>query len=121
VLGLEEGLVLLEDQGARGRHRSPQALKGSKALTLKEWADTWTSDPLYSRPKASTNMHNAERISRFVDAHGHVPLNAIGDEHVAKWIAGGRNVSTVPALKAMFNDAASAKAGRLSRRTRSPG
>jgi hypothetical protein len=38
---------------------------------------------------------------------------AIGDEHVAAWLKGGRNVGTVPALRAFFNDAMSAPAGRL--------
>jgi integrase len=32
---------------------------------------------------------------------------------VAEWLAGGRRNGTVPALRAMFNDAMSAKAGRL--------
>jgi integrase len=113
VLGLEEASFSSKTKAREAVTEARKRLKGSKALTVKEWADTWTSDPLYQRPKASTNMHNAERISRFVDAHGHLPLSAIGDEHVSKWIAGGRNVSTIPALKAMFNDAASARAGRL--------
>jgi len=34
---------------------------------------------------------------------------------VAEWLAGGKRNGTVPALRAMFNDAASAKAGRIVR------
>jgi integrase len=37
---------------------------------------------------------------------------------VAAWLAGGKRNGTVPALRAMFNDAASAKAGRLVRQNR---
>src|SRR5512132_2513950 len=33
------------------------------------WAD-WTSDPLWLRPARSTNLHNRERTSKFVAAHG---------------------------------------------------
>ena len=32
---------------------------------------------------------------------------------MAEWLAGGKRNGTVPALRVMFNDAASAKAGRL--------
>jgi integrase len=39
----------------------------------------------------------------------------VDDEIVGEWLAGGKHNGTVPALRAMFNDAASAKAGRLVR------
>jgi integrase len=82
-------------------------------VTVREfWAD-WTTDPLWLRPAASTNLHNRERTSKFVAAHGDLPLRAIGDEHVAAWLRGGCNAGTVAALRAFFNDAASAPAGRL--------
>jgi integrase len=45
--------------------------------------------------------------------YGDLPIRAVGDEHVAAWLKGGRNVSTLPALRVMFNDAARAAAGRL--------
>jgi len=55
-------------------------------VTVREfWAD-WTTDPLWLRPAASTNLHNRERTSKFVAAHGDLPLRAIGDEHVAAWL-----------------------------------
>ena len=41
------------------------------------------------------------------------PIRAIDDEIVAAWLRGGSNRSTIPALRAMFNDASSAAAGRL--------
>jgi integrase len=82
-------------------------------VTVREfWAD-WTTDPLWLRPARSTNLHNLERTSKFVAVHGALPLRAISDEHVAAWLKGGRNRGTVPALRAFFNDAASAPAGRL--------
>jgi integrase len=82
-------------------------------VTVREFWNEWTADPLWLRRAESTNLHNRERTGKFVVAHGDLPLRAIGDEHVAAWLKGGRNVSTVPALRAFFNDAASAAAGRL--------
>jgi hypothetical protein len=76
------------------------------------WAD-WTTDALWLRPATSTNITNKTITSKFVDEHGHLPLRSIGDEHVAAWLKGGRNRTTVPALRAFFNDAMSAPAGRL--------
>jgi integrase len=82
-------------------------------VSVREFWQDWTSDPLWMRPAASTNIHNAERTRGFVDAYGDLPLRSIGDEHVAAWLKGGRNLSTVEKLRAMFNDAASPAAGRL--------
>jgi integrase len=82
-------------------------------VTVREfWAD-WTTDPLWQRPARSTNLHNAERTRGFVQTYGDLPLRAIGDDHVAAWLKGGRNGGTVMALRVFFNDAASAPAGRL--------
>ena len=83
------------------------------AVTVSEFADLWTTSRLYARPKESTNIHNAERIRAFVATHGTLPLTAVTDHVVADWLAGGAHNGSVPALRAMFNDAASAKAGRL--------
>jgi hypothetical protein len=82
-------------------------------VTVAEFAERWTTDPLFSRPKESTNLHNAKRIRPFVEAHGELLLDQVSDEAVAEWLAGGRRNGTVPALRAMFYDAGSAKAGRL--------
>jgi integrase len=71
------------------------------------------TDPLWARPARSSNITNRHSTCRFVAAYGHMPIRAIGDGVVAEWLNGGRNVGTVPALRALFNDAASAPAGRL--------
>jgi integrase len=84
-----------------------------EVMTTRAFWERWTSDPLFARPKESTNILNRERTQAFVDRYGHLRLAAIGDEVVAEWLAGGKRNGTVPALRAMFNDAASAKAGRL--------
>jgi integrase len=88
---------------------------GPDGVTVATFARTWTTDPLFARPKRSTNVHNAERIQAFVQLYGDLPLRHVGDFTVAQYLAGGKRNSTVPALRAMFNDAMSAKAGRLTR------
>jgi integrase len=48
-----------------------------------------------------------------VQRYGSLALDHVSDAVVAEWLAGGKRNGTVPALRAMFNDAMSAKAGRL--------
>jgi integrase len=103
-----DAAVAAEEQARRVLRSSARV-----GVTVAEfWAD-WTTDPLWLRPARSTNLHNRERTEKFVRAHAELPLRAIGDEHVAAWLRGGRNLGTIPALRAFFNDAASAPAGRL--------
>lgn len=103
-----------EAKAAREKARERLALRrGEASVTLAAFAERWSTDALFSRPKESTNIYNRERIKHFVVRYGALPLAAIDDEIVSQWLAGGRRNGTVPALRAMFNDAASAKAGRL--------
>jgi integrase len=87
----------------------------AEPVTLAVFWKRWTTDPLFARPKESTNIHNRERTKAFVARYGTQPIDAIDDGVVAEWLAGGSRNGTVPALRAMFNDAASAKAGRVAR------
>jgi integrase len=82
-------------------------------VTVAAFRDRWTTDPLFARPSESTNLHYAERTYRFAQKYGSLPLHLVGDDVVAEWLAGGKRIHTVAALRAMFNDARSAKAGRL--------
>ncbi|HEX4436458.1 MAG TPA: hypothetical protein VH061_06630 [Solirubrobacteraceae bacterium] len=38
--------------------------------TLYGFWERWTTDPLFARPKESTNIHNRERTRAFVDRYG---------------------------------------------------
>lgn len=89
-----------------------QARAGAR-VTLRAFWERWTSDPLFERPKESTNLHNMERTRAFVDRFGALPMDGEWDAVVAEWLAGGQRNGQVPALRAMFNDARSGKAGRL--------
>jgi integrase len=102
-----------EAKQARSRAREQLAATRQRGLTLADFWERWTTDPLFARPKASTNLHNRERTRGFVTTYGSTPLAHVGDLVVAEWLRGGKQTGTVPALRAMFNDAASAKAGRL--------
>jgi integrase len=115
VLGLTEPTFATETKARRADAAAAKVLAARRpqAMTLQAWADRWTTDPLFSRPKESTNIHNRERIRAFVVRYGTLPLDAIDDAIVNEWIAGAKNLSTVPTLKAMFNDAASARGGRI--------
>lgn len=108
-----------EAKAARERARARLNLSHGN-VTVADFAARWTSDPLFARPKQSTNLHNAERVSGFVRRYGQLRLSQVDDAVVARWLAGGRNTSTVPALRAMFNDARSAGAGRLIETNPSP-
>lgn len=85
----------------------------ASALTVKDWWTTWTTDPLYARPKDSTNVWRTERTKHFADAHAALPLAHVDDMTVARWLAGGERNSQVDALRSMFADACSPKAGRI--------
>jgi integrase len=82
-------------------------------VTVRAFWERWTTDPLFARPKASTGIHNRERTKAFAERYGSLAMRHVGDRVVAEWLAGGKRNGTVPALRAMFNDAASAKGGRL--------
>lgn len=84
--------------------------------TVREFWQEWTTDPLWLRPSESTNLHNAERTSPFVDRYGDLPIRAVDDDVVREWRRSGANDGRIPALRAMFNDAARADAGRLVQR-----
>ncbi len=84
-----------------------------RVWTVGRWHETWTTDPLYQRPATSTNIHNRERTRKFAKQYEKLPLKLVDDQLVAQWLAGGNHNGSVPALRAMFGDATSAKAGRL--------
>jgi integrase len=102
-----------EAKAAREQARALIGADSRDRVTVAAWRDRWLTDPLFERPKRSTMIHNAERTRAFADRYGTLPLPAVDDQVVAEWLAGGRNRSTVMALRAMFADATKPAAGRL--------
>jgi hypothetical protein len=84
-----------------------------RGLTVRRFWERWTTDPLFARPKESSDIRRREQTKGFVERYGDVPIFQVGDEIVAEWLAGGGRAGTVMGLSSMFNDAASIKAGRL--------
>lgn len=109
-----QGTFATKTEAKRARERARERLGDVRArdLTLYGFWERWTTDPLFARPKESTNIHNRERTRAFVEQYGTRQMDAIDDAVVGDWLAGGKRNGTIPALRAMFNDAASAKGGR---------
>lgn len=101
-----------EAKAAREEARKRVAAPRS-AITVAQFRERWLTDPLFARPKESTMVRNAELTKAFVASYGHLALHSVDDRVVGEWLAGGKQQRTVMALSAMWNDAASAKAGRL--------
>ncbi len=116
VLG-GSGTFAAKSEAKRAREQARARLGDVRTdgVTLGGFWERWTTDPLFARPKESTNIHNQERTRIFVERYGTRPMDAIDDTVVADWLEGGKRNGTIPALRAMFNDAASAKGGRLVR------
>jgi integrase len=87
--------------------------KGRAGVTVRDFRDRWLTDRLFERPKASTMIHNRQQTQQFVDRYGDMPMRDITDEIVGEWMRGGRRNGQAKVLRAMFNDAASATAGRI--------
>lgn len=98
---------------AREQARELLARAGTDGPTVKQFAYRWRTDRLFARPKGSTDLQNHWAVKEFVDLYGHMPIAHISHTQVADYLAGGNRIARIPALRAMFNDAASAKAGRL--------
>src|SRR4051812_8245219 len=95
-----EGTFATRSEAQRARERARERLGDVRArdLTLYGFWERWTTDPLFARPKESTNIHNRERTRAFVEHYGTRPMDAIDDAVVANWLAGGKRIGTIPAL-----------------------
>jgi integrase len=102
-------------QAERAEDEARDALLGiaERGVTVREFWIVWTTSPLWARPSESTNLHNRERTRGFVETYGDRPIRSIGATEVAAWLTDGKNTGTVPALRAMFNDARRPQAGTL--------
>ncbi len=115
-LGSENGTTFRlrrDAKKAREAARTKIGARGRSRVTVNDFRDRWISDPLFNRRKDSTRVHNAERTRAFAARYGRLPMEAVGDAIVAEWLEGGSRNGTVPALRAMWNDARKPKAGRL--------
>jgi integrase len=104
---------LREAERAEDAARDALIDMAERGMTVLEWWTEWTTSQLWARPADSTNLHNAERTREFAHAYATRPLSSINHRIVAEWLKGGCNRGSVPALRAMFNDARRPQAGML--------
>jgi integrase len=102
-----------EAKRARETARARLGMVRERDVTVRGFWARWTTDPLFARPKESSDIRRRELTQGFVERYGDVPIAQVGDEIVADWLAGGGRSGSVQGLCSMFNDAASMKAGRL--------
>jgi integrase len=108
VLGLPAGTTWATKREARAaREKARALLQVSQAgeTTVGAWWDRWTTDARFARPKDSTNRHNRERTRLFCECYASLPLRQVTRAVADEWLAGGKRNGTIPALRAMFNDA----------------
>jgi integrase len=103
----------MEAKQARLKARERLGYARARDVTVRGFWERWTTDPLFARPKESSDIRRRELTKGFIKRYGDVPIGQVGDEIVAQWLAGGGRSSSVQGLCSMFNDAASVKAGRL--------
>jgi integrase len=108
------GTFRTKTQAKAARERARSRLGAARHdVTVAQFRERWLADPLFARPRESTQATNAERTKGFVKRYGDVSLAQVDDQIVADWLAGGRRQGSVSALRAMWNDAMSARAGRI--------
>ena len=107
--------TLTERDDARRRARAVLTQPNAH-LTVRAWREEWTTSDAYGRARGrspETIAHNAERTKRFAEIHGDKLLRTIDRGVAHDWISDIANLWTVPALRAMFNDAE--RAGKIDR------
>jgi integrase len=102
-----------EAKAARARARAQLGRRRDEEVTLRGFWERWVTDPVFARPKASSDVRRRELTKAFVDRYGDLRIDEIGDEIVAEWLAGGRRNGTVMGLRSLFNDARKVQAGHL--------
>jgi integrase len=109
------GTFATKTEAKRAREKARERLGIVRAgdVTVRSFWERWTTDPLFARPKESSDIRRRELTKSFAERYGDVPIIQVGDEIVADWLAGGGRAGSVQGLCSMFNDAASVKAGRL--------
>lgn len=97
------------------RRARAMLLEPNAHLTVRAWWEEWTTSPIYGEVRGrspETIVHNRERTSAFVETYGDRLMRTIDRDVANEWLAGGHRW-TIPAIRAMFNDAE--RAGKIDR------
>jgi hypothetical protein len=84
VLG-DPGTFRTKTEAKQAREEARRRLRrGLSGVRVGEFHRRWTSDPLFARPKDSTNIHNRERTSAFAQRYGRLALDHVNHAVVAE-------------------------------------
>jgi hypothetical protein len=84
-----------EAKHAREQARERLSNVRRRDVTVRGFWERWTTDPLFARPKESSDIRRRELTKGFVERYGEIPLVRVGDEIVADWLAGGRRAGSL--------------------------
>lgn len=90
-------------QFKRDREADKRRLRGKKEQTVAEFAGTWVEK--FPRPSDSTNRHNRDQVRPFARDFATTNMREVPRGKARDWALEHR--ASVPALRAMFNDAIS--------------
>jgi hypothetical protein len=84
------GAFATKTEAKRARVKARERLGSirSRDLTVRGFWERWTTDPLFARPKKSSDIRRRELTKGFVERYGEVPIFQVSDEIVAEWLAG---------------------------------
>jgi hypothetical protein len=85
------GTFATKTEAKRAREKARERLGAVRArdVTVRSFWERWTTDPLFARPKESSDIRRRELTKSFAVRYGDVPIIQVGDETVADWLAGG--------------------------------
>lgn len=95
------GTFATRKEAQRAEVNARDRLSSSGREPVASFVARWTRD--YPRRSESTNLHNAERVKSFAKQHGKRRMDSITADDARAWCLSNR--SSLPALRAMFNDA----------------
>src|SRR5689334_18326902 len=79
VLGIDPKTLTTERKAKDADSAARKLLKGRKPskITVAEWTETWTTHPLWQRPKDATNIVYAQQVRPFAREYGHLALEDV--------------------------------------------
>jgi AP2 domain len=90
-----------EAKHAREQARERLGNVRRRDVTVRGFWERWTTDPLFARPKESSDIRRRELTKAFVERYGDLSIADVGDETVAGWLAGGGRAGSVQGLCSM--------------------
>jgi len=72
-----------EAKRAREKARERLGIVRARDVTVRSFWERWITDPLFARPKESSDIRRRELTKSFAERYGDVPIIQIGDEIVA--------------------------------------